>query len=241
SRRVDEDAPARRQGAAAVKTTDYERLANDMVVAFDSGDDAALQRLNEHYHRSFTFDDLWAEIWRRVYAFRQRSFKVPKNYLQLAEAQTLVAQDAGFGGWAALLRAVATGALPVPAYTVDTPENRIAPCRQLSDKEWDELISIIKERRITALEGGGLMTDAVLARIAELDHVTSLTLGGSRQLTDDGLLQLERMPQLQHLNLSEYPGGKLTDRGMEVLRHLSDLRTFEMTWQRGITDAGVSN
>ena len=49
------------------------------------------------------------------------------------------------------------------------------------------------------------------------------------------------MPQLEHLNLSEYPGGKLTDRGLEVLRHLPNLRDFEMTWQRGITDAGVAN
>ena len=37
-----------------------------------SRDEAALQRLNAHYERAFTFDDLWAEIWRRVYAFRQR-------------------------------------------------------------------------------------------------------------------------------------------------------------------------
>ena len=176
-----------------------------------------------------------------MYAFRQRSFKGPKNYLQLAEAQTLIAQDAGFGSWAALTRAVATGAPPVPAYAIDTAENRIAPRRQLSDNEWDELIAVMKERRITALDANGLMTDAVLARIAELDHVTALSLGGSRQLTDDGLLHLARMPQLQHLNLSEYPGGKLTDRGLEVLRHLPNLRTFEMTWQRGITDAGVAN
>ena len=66
----------------------------------------------------------------------------------------------------------------------------------------------------------------VLARIAELDHVTSLELGGSRELTDDGLLHLARMPQLEHLNLSEYPGGKLTDRGLEVLRHLPNLRAL---------------
>lgn len=114
---------------------EYERLAHDLVLAFDSHDQAALQRLNEHYHRSFTFDDLWAEIWRRVYAFRQRSFKVPKNYLQPAEAQTLIAQDAGFGSWVALTRAVAIGAPPVPAYAVDTIDNRIAPRRQLSDGE----------------------------------------------------------------------------------------------------------
>jgi hypothetical protein len=49
------------------------------------------------------------------------------------------------------------------------------------------------------------------------------------------------MPQLRWLNLSEYPGGKLTDRGLDVLRHLPNLRVFEMTWQKGITDAGVAN
>lgn len=220
---------------------EYERLANDLVLAFDSRDEAALRRLNEHYGRSFTFDDLWAEIWRRVYAFRQRSSRVPKNYLQLTEAQTLIAQDAGFGSWTALTRATATGAPPLPPYAIDTTENTIGPRRQLSDREWDELIGVMKERRITALEANGLMTDAVLARIAELDHVTALGLGGSRQLTDAGLLHLARMPQLQNLDLSEYPGGKLTDRGLEVLRHLPNLRTFDMTWQRGITDAGVAN
>src|SRR5438874_6108842 len=85
------------------------------------------------------------------------------------------------------------------------------------------------------------MTDADLAPTAEHDHVTSLSLGGSRQLTDDGLLHLARMPQLQHLDLNEYPGGRLTDRGLEVLKHLPNLQTFELTWQRGITDAGVAN
>jgi hypothetical protein len=227
--------------ARARTAEEYERLAADLVLAFDSHDEAALQRVSEYYQRSFTFDDLWAEIWRRVYAFRQRAFNGSKNSLKLSEAQIVIAQDAGFGSWTALSRAAATGAPPVPAYAVDSAENRISPRRQLSDKEWDELIAVVKERRITALDAGGLMTDAVLARVAELDHVTSLSLGGSRQLTDDGLLHLARMPQLQNLDLSEYPGGKLTDRGLEVLRHLPHLRTFEMTWQRGITDAGVAN
>jgi len=238
-----EEPPVEGAAQASPMTTadEYERLANDMVLAYDSQDEAALQRLNEHYHRSFTLDDLWAEIWRRVYAFRQRAFKVPTNYLQLAEARIVIAQDAGFGSWAALTRALATGAPPVPAYAIDPAENRIAPRRQLSDREWDELIEVMKARGITALEASGLMTDAVLARIADLDHVTSLVLGGSRQLTDDGLLHVARMPQLERLDLSEYPGGRLTDRGLEVLRHLPNLRAFEMTWQRGITDAGVAN
>src|SRR5205085_1019770 len=162
--------------------------------------------------------------------------------LQLAEAQIVVAQDAGFGSWAALMQAVETGAPPQGAqYAIETKENRIGPRRRMTGADWDELIGVLKERRIPALEAHGFMTDAVLGRIAELDHVTSLGLGGSRELTDDGLLHLARMPQLQHLNLSEYPGGKLTDRGLQVLRHLPNLRTFEMTWQASITDAGVAN
>ena len=124
---------------------------------------------------------------------------------------------------------------------IDSKENRIGPSRRMTAAEWDELIGVMRERRITALDANGLMTDAALARIATLDHVTTLSLGGSRELTDDGLLHLARMPQLEYLNLSEYPGGKLTDRGLEVLRHLPNLRTFEMTWQAGITDAGVAN
>ncbi len=228
-------------GKTAHTKEDYEQAAQDFVSAYE-GEAAALQRLNAHYRRSFSFDDLKAEIWRRVYAYRQRAFRQSKNYLQLAEAQLILAQDAGFGSWAALMEAAATGARPQGApYVIDTKENRIGPRRRLTDGEWDELIAVLKERRITGLEANGLMTDAVLGRIAEIDHVTSLSLAGSRELSDDGLLQLTRMPQLQHLNLSEYPGGTLTDRGLEAVRHLPNLRTFEMTWQAGISDAGVAN
>jgi hypothetical protein len=220
---------------------EYERLAHDMVAAFDTHDAAALGRLNAHYGRTFTFDDLWAEIWRRVYAFRQRAFKATPQQLRLSEAQMVIAQDAGVGSWSMLVRATTTGAPRLPPYEIDTVHDRITPRRQLSDREWDELIDVMRERRITALGANGQMTDAVLARIARLDHVTALSLGGSRQLTDEGLLQLRHMRQLQKLDLSEYPGGRLTDRGLEVLRHLPNLTTFDMTWQSGITDAGVAN
>jgi len=220
---------------------EYDSLAHDLVLVFDSQDQAALDRVNAHYQRVFTFDDWWAEIWRRVYAFRQRSSKVPKNYLQLAEAEMLIAQDVGFASWSALTKALATGAARMPAYGIDAQDNSIAPRRTLNDAEWDELIAVMRDRRITSLNATGLMTDGVLSRIAALDHVTALSLGGSRELTDAGLLHLARMPQLTHLNLSEYPGGKLTDRGLAVLRHLPNLRSFEMTWQRGISDEGVAN
>jgi hypothetical protein len=219
----------------------YEALAQDYVQAFNAHDADALERLNRHYGRSFTFDDIWAETWRRVYSFRQRAFGGGPQALDLDEAQTVLAQDVGFGSWPMLLDAARTGAAAVPAFTVDTSSNRASPQRQMSDPEWDRLIAEMKERRVTALDAGGLMTDDLLARVATLDHVTSLALGGSRQLTDEGMQHLARMPQLEHLDLSEYPGGRLTDRGLKVLRHLPNLRRFEMTWQRGITDQGVAN
>lgn len=234
-----------RSGPAVAPSLDtrqaYQQAAEDFVQAFE-GDEPAIGRLNRHYDRNFTHADVRAEAWRRVYALRQRSSKVPKNYLAIEEAQVLVAQDAGFGNWAALLEAVATGAPPpVEAFAVDAKEPRIAPRRRMSRREWDAFVGVMRERRIASVDAGGLMTDDVLARIASLTHVTRLHLGGSRELTDDGLLQLARMPQLEYLNLSEYPGGKLTDRGLEVLRHLPNLKHFEMTWQAGVSDTGMAN
>jgi len=219
----------------------YDRLANDVVLAHNAKDAAALQRVNAHYQRTFTFDDLWGEVWSRLYSFRQRAFSGAGSDIRPDEAQILVAQDAGFSSWAALTSSAAPIVHRVPPYVVDPTDDRIAPRRQLSGSEWDDLLAVMRERRISRLDAGGMMTDEVLSRVAALDHVTTLSLGGSRQLTDDGLLHLARMPQLAELDLSEYPGGKLTDRGLEVLRHLPNLRRFEMTWQRGISDLGVSN
>ena len=230
------------QQASRSRTKDaYEQLARDFVEAY-KGDAAALDRFNKHYERSFDHADLKAEIWRRDYAFRQRSSRVPENYFPLEEAQIILAQDAGFGSWEKLIAAVVTGAPPQgPPYAIDTKDNRIGPRRRMWDADWDELIGVMQERRIPSLGSNGMLTDTALARIARLDFVTSLSLGGSRELTDDGLLQLANMPQLEYLELSEYPGGRLTDRGLEVLRKLPNLRKFEMTWQSGITDRGVAN
>lgn len=219
----------------------YEQAVRDFVDAFE-GDAEALERLNRHYERSFDLAALKAEIWRRDYAYRQRSSRVSRNFLPLEEAQLILAQDAGFGSWEKLMEALATGAPPEgEPFVIDPRQNRIGPRRRLSRTDWDELIGVMKEKRITSVEANGLMTDEALARIAMLDFVTHLSLGGSLELSNDGLLHLQGMPQLESLELSEYPGGRLTDRGLEVLRHLPNLRRFEMTWQSSVTDQGMAN
>jgi hypothetical protein len=230
------------KAALVAQTTEqYNQLADDFVNAYE-GNAESLDRLNRHYERSFTFDDHRAEIWRRIYAFRQRSSREPKNYVKRQEAEVVLAQDAGFSSWDSLMRSARAGRpRSSDLYEIDAQENRIAPRRRLTLSEWDELIDVMRERRITALESHGLMSDSVLAKVAGLEQVTRLGLGGSRELTDDGLTHFARMPQLETLELSEYPGGRLTDRGLAALRHLTNLRRFEMTWQKGITDAGVAN
>ncbi|HET9219661.1 MAG TPA: ankyrin repeat domain-containing protein [Terriglobia bacterium] len=226
-------------GAESPEVKKYELLAEDAVAAY-TGDAAALKRINESWGRNFSLEDLRAIVWRVSYKVRQAGGSA--NAFDIAEAQQMIAGARGFGNWEALKKAVAKGLpSPVPAYSIDAKLKTLRVRRLPTDNDWDAILDIMKGQGLTALEGGGLMTDAVLKRFAEIDHVTSLSLGGSRQLSNDGMQVLARMPQLEHLELSEYPGGHLNDRGLEVLRHLPNLRTFNMTWQRGITDVGASN
>ncbi len=100
------------QQTATLRTSEaYEQVARDFVEAY-KGDATALERLNRYYNRSFTFADVKAEIWRRDYAYRQRSSRVPENYFPIEEAKVIIAQDAGLGSWEKLMQAVAAGSPP---------------------------------------------------------------------------------------------------------------------------------
>ncbi len=225
---------------AAARVQQQEKLADDLIVAFDTGDADALARLNQQYGLTMTVEDLRAQMWRRVYAVRHAGGG--RGALSREEARLVIARNAGFANWDLFVHTVAVGTVTnMQPYSITRKDNRIGPRKLLTDSEWDDLIGVMKEHRITRLDARGFATDKALARIAELDFLTDLNLGGSREVSDDGLLLLARLPQLRSLNLSEYPGGKLTDRGLEVLRHLPELRKFEMAWQKGVSDAGVSN
>jgi hypothetical protein len=224
--------------AAATRASDgaYEQLALDLVAAHDAGDAAALERLGRHFGRSLTHEDVRAEVWGRVYAVRQRSARGEERRLEVAEAREMLAREAGFGNWAAFVEARVAGR-PAPGRSYQIDRNVIRPRRVLTSAEWESLAVTMSEERITGLETNGL-TDAMLSRVAGLDHVTTLRLEGCRQLTDEGVQQLARMPQLLELDLS---GCVLTDRALDVLRHLPRLRRFAMRWQSGITDDGIAN
>jgi hypothetical protein len=99
----------------------------------------------------------------------------------------------------------------------------------------------MEEHGITGLTASGQMTDAALERLSRVEHVTRLILDGTNRLTDEGVRHLARMPQLRELDLSDYPGGKITDHGLAALGHLTELRHFKMCWQGAVSDKGVAN
>src|SRR4051794_11662834 len=138
---------------------DYRQTAQAFVDAYE-GDAEALERFNRHYDRPLNMADLKAMIWRRVYAFRQRSSRVPKNFLKLEEAQVVIAQDAGFSSWNALIEAAESGKAAQGApYAIDPKENRIGPARYMHAEDWDEMLGVLAERRLPAVESHGMMTD----------------------------------------------------------------------------------
>lgn len=217
----------------------FDQLARDMVTVYASDDAESMARINQHYSASYAPADIRALVWRLMYKVRQA--KGAAEAFQLPEAQEMIARASGFPNWSAFIEAAEKGEpAPGPAFAVTAETTRIEPRRIPSDREWETILGEMKERRIARLHAP-MMSDVVLRRIAELDFVTGLSLGGSPGLSDEGMQSLARMPQLEFLSLSEYPGGKISDGGLEVLRHLPKLRTFEMAWQKGITDAGVAN
>lgn len=96
---------------------------------------------------------------------------------------------------------------------------------------------MIGELGLTAVNSASMSGDDDLEIISQLDQITSLNLDGSNRLPEEGLQHLSRMPQLRELVLS----GQITDRGLEPLARLRELRLFQMCWQGNFTDKAIAN
>jgi hypothetical protein len=236
----------------------YERLAQDVLVVCQSSPNAddpeAAQRLAETLGRTHPYPDRRAQLQKILTSLRGPKSRI--DDITPEDARLIIAREFGFESWEKLEESLAQppesdpqstshgphgmSATP-PFYRIDRRENTIDTRPPMSDKDWDTIFGVMKERRITGLNAGGQMTDAALERLPQLDFVTRINFGGAKRLTDEGIRQLARMPQLQELDLSEYPGGRITDRGLEALKSLTELRRFQMCWQSGVTDDGMAN
>ncbi|HEV8362748.1 MAG TPA: hypothetical protein VGQ52_04460 [Gemmatimonadaceae bacterium] len=229
------------------RSTQFEQFAKDLVSAYRIGEPDALKRLSDMFARPVTQDFVREHVQHRLKALTSTP-RVDGEF-SIADAQLITARQYGFESWDRLVESFASTAQDSgsaalglsstpPFYRIDWKENAIELRPPLSDKDWDTIFAVMKEHRITKLRTNGLLTDSAAARLTRLDHVTALDLDGSRRLTDDGLLLLAQMPQLQELNVS---GPGISDRGLAVLRNLTDLRAFQMCWQRTVSDAGLAN
>ena len=224
----------------------HQRIAEDLVAAYNSADAEVLTRLNDLFHSSLNIQQIRDFI-------RDKLFNLPNaaqrtDNFTLPDAQLVVARLYGFQNWSELVQssnaaeqdlrsaAVVLSSRP-PFYRIDWTNNSIEPRQPMSTKDWENVCDVIKELGLTAVNSANLIGDDDLAIISQLDQITSLNLDGSQRITDKGLKYLARMSQLRELNLS----GRITDRGLESLQHLSELQVFRMYWQNGITDKGITN
>ncbi|MGH7426925.1 MAG: hypothetical protein ACREJ4_00915, partial [Candidatus Methylomirabilaceae bacterium] len=117
-----------------------------------------------------------------------------------------------------------------PYYRVDAEHNTIEPRPPLTERDWDAIIAVMEDRRITGIATPA-MTDRALERLSKLDFVTCIRMDGARAVSDDGLQALARMPQLEELELGGWYSPH-TDRGLEVLRQLKALRRLPLRRRR---------
>ena len=235
------------QAVQPVNLEQQKHLAEDLVAAYNSADAGAVMRLNNLFHSSLNAEQIRDFVRDKLMGLAQID-----EHLTLADAQLLFARLYGFKNWEEFVESsnkpprdlrsapVVWSSRP-PFFRIDWSNKSIGPQQPMSKKDWENLFAVVKELGLTAVHSNNMMGDEDLETLSHIDHITSLDLGGSQGITDKGLQYLARMPQLRKLNLSEYPGGRITDRGLEALRHLSDLRVFEMCWQSGVTDKGISN
>lgn len=219
---------------------EYEAMALVQLAAYRDGTPEAMERLYR-------------------YTWHRREWKAMRTYVQLElgkrpdaerddvditldDARFIVARGHGFSSWAALEEYLAslterTGMIAASPVTPFFPDESEEIRHRRSTRDWDAAIAVMRDERIPGFDAHGQMTDAMLSRIADLEHVTTLRLDSSRQLTDAGLRHLARMPQLEHLEIG---GTAITDAGLAVLERLGELRTFS-AWGTRITDAGAAH
>jgi hypothetical protein len=214
-------------------------MAEALLDAYRTGAPEAMER-----HYRFTWH---RRPWRAMRTYVQLDLgkrpSAPDEDVEITtdEARYLIAIEYGFANWEAL-QAFADSATAGPCMAAKpvrlvNPEAPEASRTLASSREWDEVIRLLAMHPSARLNAEGQMTDAVLADASRVETITALDLGGSRNLTDEGVRHLARLTGLKHLDLS---GTAITDRGLQVLRELPALETVSLAMTR-VTDEGVSH
>lgn len=221
----------------------FERLAQDLLAGY-GGDASALERLGAWLGDSYDNEQRRVRVRDRVDGLAGL-----KGAPTLDDTRLVVARQMGFGTWAELADSLAQPAQPAgsssarfaapPFYTIDEERNVIRPRAPLTDRDWDTICAVMRERGITGVATPAL-TDAAAERLSRLDFVRTIEADGARGLSDDGLLLLGALPRLEELDLSGLYS-PITDRGLVALRQMQSLRRLKMGWPQRVTDAGLAH
>ena len=222
--------------------TRYEAVAEALVRAYRAPEPNAMRVVHEYFGHRRAWDGMRRYI-RLDLGGPEEVADAAEDFITIAQARHLVARRQGFPGWDALL--AFTESIPpgkpilpkqVGACVAGDPDPLESPTTVLA-RNWDDLIDALAGRRLTAVHAAGQMTDAVLERIARLDHIEELDLSGSRGITDEGLRCLAGLTRLTSLQL----GGCATgDAGVEAVGLIPSLEKLGLGGTR-VSDAGVAH
>jgi hypothetical protein len=226
----------------------FERLAQDLAVAYMAGDKAAIREVNWANGTQFAADLDPVRTQERLVTWFGSEDRAPER--ALADARLMVAQAYGFEGWDSFAAGLAKPpgdprshplgiSSSPPFYKIDLKERALHVRGPQAPEDWDTIFSLVREYELTSLYAGAI-TDAAMERMPQLDHLTHLDLGGSTLLGDEGARHLARMPQLEILDMGGWKS-PITDRAFAGLRSLTRLRQFKTCWTQGITDAAIVN
>jgi hypothetical protein len=232
---VQRSADDRQTGAQALAR--YKDKAEALLEAYRTGSPEAMARHYTHtWHR---------RAWRNMRTYVQLDLgKRPATPdedadITLDDARHLVALEHGFAGWRELeaftssLRADRRVTAKPMRLVVRGDADEWDPIA--GSREWGDVLDLLAANPTAGLSAEGQMTDALLAELGRVETLTALGLSGSREVTDEGMRHLARLP-LEHLDLS---GTAVTDAGLQVLRHLPRLKTLVLASSR-ITDDGLA-
>ena len=216
-------------------TARYEMMAQALLEAYRTGTPEAMQR-----HWSYTWH---RRSWQGMRTYVQVDLgkqASPDIEITLEDARYLIAREHGFENWRALVKDTAAATLQ--------HELLVKPVAPLAggagsfeagdwhSRDWRVVTERLALEEATGLDANGQMTDAMLRDIEQLSHLTTLRLGGSQAVTDDGVRRLAGLPNLRHLDLS---GTSVTDAGLAVLAQLPNLTRVSLSWTR-VSDVGAS-
>jgi hypothetical protein len=217
----------------------YERMASHLLDAYRTGTPEAMER-----H--------WADTWHR------RTWQTLRTYVQLDlgkrptveggdveltldDARMWIARDAGFENWNALVRHAAS--LPVGRALLERAVHLIVveddgTLRRVgATRDFDEALELLRQGVANGIGAEGQLDDTMLARLADIENVVGMRLGGSRRLTSTGLRALRQMARLRLLDLS---GSHVADDDLAILPDLPGLADLNLAWTP-ITDTGAAH